>query len=343
MAGSQRAYCSGRYPAGVPAETSPAPSVDPRVVAVVVAFNRAELLQAALDALAAQERPVDEVLVIDNASTDESAHVAAAHPSAPTVVTLPRNTGGAGGFAVGMAHAVHRLDADLVWLMDDDTIPGPRALAALLDAHRASPVPVAVLGSRVEWVDGREHPMNTPRRRPGERDGDTVAAEAAAAVPVRSSSFVSMLITATAVREHGLPVADYFIWNDDFEYSCRLLRDGIGLHVPLSVVEHRTKAFGATDVDPGERFYFEVRNKVWMYTRSAALSPGERVLYTGSTLRRWARTFAASSARGVLVRAGARGLRDGVVRRPRPTAEVLAGMGDVSDDVLAVEQGAGRG
>ncbi|SDS26679.1 Glycosyltransferase, GT2 family [Paraoerskovia marina] len=307
-----------------------------------MAFNRADLLREALDALAGQDRPVDAVLVVDNASTDHTARVAVEHPSGPVLLTLPRNTGGAGGFAVGMAHAVRRLDADLVWVMDDDTIPGPHALAGLLEAREASPVPVTILGSRVEWVDGREHPMNTPRRRPYERDGDTVAGEATSSVPVRSSSFVSMMIDGGAIRRFGLPVADYFIWNDDFEYSARLLRDGTGLHVPTSVVEHRTKVFGATDVDPGERFYYEVRNKVWMITRSSALTPGERVLYTGAAMRRWARTVSASKARGVLVRAGSRGLRDGALRRPKSSTTVLAGMGDVSDDVAAVERGAGR-
>ena len=46
------------------------PAAEPKVTAVVVTFNRKELLREALAALAAQERPVDRVLVIDNASTD---------------------------------------------------------------------------------------------------------------------------------------------------------------------------------------------------------------------------------------------------------------------------------
>ncbi|BDZ42840.1 hypothetical protein GCM10025865_21390 [Paraoerskovia sediminicola] len=220
-------------------------------MAVVVAFNREALLREALDALAAQERPVDAVLVVDNASTDGTARVVLEHPSRPELLSLARNTGGAGGFAVGLARAVVRLDADLVWLMDDDTIPTPTALGMLLRARDQHVGDVALLGSRVEWHDGREHPMNTPRRRPGATQSTIVEATSAGAMPVRSSSFVSMLVDAEAVRAKGLPVADYFIWNDDFEYSCRLLRDAVGLHVAGSVVEHRTKTFGATDVDPG--------------------------------------------------------------------------------------------
>ncbi|ROS78578.1 glycosyltransferase [Cellulomonas sp. PhB143] len=314
----------------------------PRVVAVVVAFDREELLRAALDALADQTRPVDAVLVVDNASTDGTARVAAEHPSGPRLLSLSRNTGGAGGFAVGLAVALEQMGAELVWLMDDDTIPTPTALEVLLRARDQHVGDVALLGSRVVWHDGREHPMNTPRRRPGAHQATIVEAQGAGAIPVRSSSFVSMLVDAGAVRAHGLPVADYFIWNDDFEFSCRLLRRATGLHVAGSVVEHRTKVFGSTDVDPGERFYFEVRNKIWLLTRSGGLKPAERVLYTGSSLVRWARTFVGSADRGVLVRSGAKGLRDGVLRGPQRTADVLAGLGRASDDVRAVERAAGR-
>lgn len=314
-----------------------------RVAAVVVSYNRAELLGQALSALGAQRRPPDVVLVVDNASTDGSVAVAEHHPLAPELVVLPRNTGGAGGFAVGLAHAVQALGADLVWLMDDDTIPRPDALAELLGARSRFAGPVALLGSRVVWTDGRAHPMNTPRRRPGVPARTAARAEAIGAVPVRSSSFVSMLVDARAVRYHGLPVADYFIWNDDFEYSCRLLHRAVGLLVPSSVVEHRTASFGATDADPGDRFYYEVRNKIWLLTRSRALSVPERALYAGSSLRRWLRTARRSDRRDVLAAAFVRGVRDGVRGGPRPTAEVLAGLGPVSSEVARVEDRARRG
>ncbi|MCK9794999.1 glycosyltransferase [Isoptericola sp. 4D.3] len=311
----------------------------PSVVAVVVSYNRAALLGAALDALAAQSRPVDRVVVVDNASTDDALEVAQAHPSAPDVVALKRNTGGAGGFAVGLATAVADLDADLVWLMDDDTVPTETALEALLGARDAYAGDVTAMASRVVWTDGSDHPMNTPRSRPGATPAELNRARAAGAMPVRSMSFVSMLVDARAVREHGLPVSDFFIWNDDFEYSTRLLRRGTGLYVPGSVVEHRTARLVGTDHDPGPRFYYEVRNKVWTFTRSSALAPSERLLYGGSTLRRWARTVRRSSDRGTLLKAGGRGLWHGVVRRPRADTEVLAGVGPAALSVARVEVG----
>jgi GT2 family glycosyltransferase len=241
---------------------------------------------------------------------------------------LGRNTGGAGGFAAGLDRAVSRHDPDLVWLLDDDTVPEPDALAVLLSARAAygSPAP-GLVASRAVWTDGRDHPMNTPRRRPWLRLAERVAAERVGCVAIRSASFVSALVDADLVRARGLPLADYFLWNDDFEFSTRLLRDRPGLYCPDSVVVHKTRTFGSTDVDPGERFYYEVRNKVWMFTRSRSLSIPEKVLYGGSTLRRWARTYAASRDRATLRAALGRGLRDGVRRGPRPTAAVLAEAG----------------
>jgi GT2 family glycosyltransferase len=298
----------------------------PRVIAVVVAYNRRDLLIETLAALAAQRRPADGVLVVDNASPDDSAEIARNHPLAPTVLSLPTNTGGSGGFAAGIAHAITAMGADYVWLMDDDTIPSPTALAFLLDAVRGYPGTVSIAGSRAVWIDGRDHPMNTPRVRPLASRGQRARAAMVGARPVRSSSFVSMLVDVNAIRRHGLPMADYFIWNDDFEFSCRLLRRGTGLFVPGSVVEHRTKLFGGSDADPGERFYYEVRNKLWMLTRSPALSPAGRVLYSGATLRRWTKLLIRSHERRVLLHAARRGLRD-ARRPPRDTAEVLAAVG----------------
>src|SRR4029079_11151430 len=85
--------------------------------------------------------------------------------------------------------------------------------------------------------------------------------------------------------------------------------------------------FGATDRDPGDRFYFEVRNKVWTFTRSNGLRPREKALYAGSSLRRWVRTLAASEDRSVLLTGMRRGLVDGIRRSPRDAVEVLSSAG----------------
>lgn len=295
-----------------------------RVVAVVVTWNRRDLLAESLRALQAQSHPPARIVVVDNASDDGTASMLAADFADLDIVTAVRNTGGAGGFAIGLERALAD-DCDAVWLMDDDTVPEPGALAALVDARESyGPGTPVLVASRVVWTDGRDHPMNTPRVKPGVRPDELNAAQAVGCVPIRSASFVSVLVDAETVRRRGLPIADYFLWNDDFEFTTRLVRDRRALYCPASVVVHKTKTFGSTDADPGERFYFEVRNKLWLFGRSRGLSPAEKAVYGGSTLRRWARTVAGSSDRRTLLKAAGRGLVDGVRRGPQPTADLIA-------------------
>ena len=295
----------------------------------MVTWNRRALLAESLRAVQQQTLPPAALVVVANPSDDRTAQMLADDFPDVDVVRTANNTGGAGGFAIGLQRAL-ATGVDAVWLMDDDTVPEPDALAALHAARSSYADPThpgrapAVVASRVLWTDGRDHPMNTPRRWPGIGSAQRAAAERVACVPVRSASFVSVLVDARRALERGLPVAAYFLWNDDFEYTARLIRGGVGLWCPASVVVHKTAAFGATDTDPGARFFYEVRNKVWLFSRSRSLSRREKGVYAASTVLRWGRTVARSTDRPTLWRELGRGLRAGVAGRPADTAPLVA-------------------
>jgi rhamnopyranosyl-N-acetylglucosaminyl-diphospho-decaprenol beta-1,3/1,4-galactofuranosyltransferase len=315
------------------------PRDDVTVVAVVVTYNRAELLESCLDALAAQSRRPDAVVVVDNASTDASGAVADAHGIGADVLHLHRNVGGAGGFASGIARALDSHGADWVWLMDDDTIAREGALEALLDAIRDAPVRLSVLSSRAVWTDGRAHPMNLPRVRVGAGRAETADARAVGGHPIRTASYVSALLRGEDVRRLGLPYADYFIWSDDFEHTGRLLRRGRGIHVPASVVEHRTKVFADAQASPGDRFYYDVRNRLWALARTRSFALWERAMYGGSTARGWLRQLLRHPE---LLPIGRRGLRDALRGGPRPSAEVLNEDPEAAAAIARIERAAGR-
>ncbi|MCS4484039.1 glycosyltransferase [Gleimia sp. 6138-11-ORH1] len=316
-------------------------ATEDKIVAVVVAWNRAELLQETLDGLAAQTRALDAVVVIDNASTDHSPQVASEHKVTSEVLRMPENLGGAGGFAAGIARAVVTHEADYVWIMDDDTVPTATALEKLVEAKDTYPGAPSVLASKAVWVDGREHPMNRPRKRPLLSRKLTQQAEEIGCIPIRTASFVSILLDARVILVEGLPKAAYFLWNDDFEYTSRLLRNRVGLYVPASVVVHKTKVFGDSSAEPGPRFFNETRNKTWMYLRSKGLNPLEKTLYGGKTLLRWGQTIASSKEPLALIEYAWRGIKAGFTK-PAKNQTILANTA-VNWDVHLLETPVNRG
>jgi GT2 family glycosyltransferase len=234
-----------------------------RVVAALVTHNRRDVLRGTLAAVAGQTRPPDEVLVVDNASADGTAAMLAREFPEVRVVALPENVGGAGGYHEAI-RAAHEGGADWIWLLDDDTVARPDALAELLAAldRLGGAERPALLASRVEWRDGEPHPMNRPtiRRRDA---GGLVSAVSGGMLPLRATTFVSLLLAREAVDAAGLPLSHFFFQADDIEYTARILRGAHGYFVPASVVEHRTPS-KHTAVGDDRRFFHHARNTVYM-------------------------------------------------------------------------------
>jgi rhamnopyranosyl-N-acetylglucosaminyl-diphospho-decaprenol beta-1,3/1,4-galactofuranosyltransferase len=185
------------------------------VCAIVVTYNRQALLRECLAALAGQVPPVDQVLVVDNASTDGTRELLReAFPDLP-VLALPRNVGGAGGFHAGMKWA-YRQGFDWLWLMDDDGRPAPDCLARLL-AHRR---PNAALVPVQQDSSGHRYGIALWQR----REVDVTADIVERGQPFSADflfRFVGPLINRTVVEQVGLPNEAFFIWFDDLEYALR--------------------------------------------------------------------------------------------------------------------------
>jgi GT2 family glycosyltransferase len=250
-------------------------SAAPRVVAAILTRDRRELLRQSLDAVLAQTRPVDRIVVVDNASSDGTREMLDADYGSLRVVALPENQGATGGFHEAIGAAMEE-GGDWLWLLDDDSIARPSALEELLrgiDALGPDERP-ALVCSRVVWTDGNPHVMNRPvvRGRPAQQLTDTVRR---GLLPVRAASWVSVMIARDAVERSGMPLRHFFYQADDIEYTARLLRGARGYLVPASVVEHRT-ANMHTAVDDDHRFYYHARNTVLMLRGRKAWAAREK-------------------------------------------------------------------
>lgn len=292
------------------------------VVAVVVTFNRKGLLVEALTQLMKQSYALSRVILINNASTDGTEALLKEQGWLDNALIdyrlLPVNTGGAGGFNTGLEIAAQG-QADWVWLMDDDSIPELDALERLLLAHQrllAKNLKPVILASRVNWTDGTPHPMNTSAIRQDDWFNLYIALKEEC-LPIRATSFVSMLLLMECVATYGLPIAEYFIWNDDFEYSGRVLRQAEGYLVADSIVTHKTKEKYVPSSNAGERFYYEVRNKLWMIRYSSAWNNIEKIRILLALLRGVLNYMTASGSKWLKIKTVLRGLMHGLFKKVR--------------------------
>ncbi|UJW36506.1 glycosyltransferase family 2 protein [Saccharothrix sp. AJ9571] len=193
------------------------------VVAVVVTRHRRELLADSLKVIAAQTRPVDHLVVVDNGPDQSAEDVVAGFPLPVTYLASHRNLGGAGGFALGMLHALS-LGADWVWLADDDGRPGDEnVLAVLLEvAERRNLAEVSPVVTNIENPDKLAFPLRrglTWKRSAAELGEDFL--------PGIASLMNGALFRASTLDVVGVPDLRLFFRGDEVELHRRLVRSGL--------------------------------------------------------------------------------------------------------------------
>lgn len=268
-----------------------------RTAAIVVTYNRKELLGECVDSLLAQRRPLDAVYLIDNCSADGTGaylrdrgwlapdtHVddgaseslrSVTSPAVPDVqveiryVRLPENTGGAGGFHEGVKRGCAD-GFDWLWLMDDDLLTDPEAVAALArqrEALRAAGHPPFLLNSLIlsrERMDGDTlaFPLQELSRRRLPKMGvyyhrlSQVRDRVEDGLYRWACPFNGTLIPTAAIAQIGLPNKEFFIWGDERDFLWRAAKVLDLLTVVDSRVFH--PACGARVFD--WKNYYHIRN-----------------------------------------------------------------------------------
>jgi len=245
------------------------------VASVTINANGGPLLVRQIEALMTQTHPLDEVIVVDNGSTDGSLEMAQRESPALTVLPLGENLGIGAALSVGLKYALEK-GYDWVWLFDHDSQPAPDALEKLLDAYqRLAPTHnMGILSCLpVHSETGTEYHGMIWRDR-----FRSVAENTAPDGDYFADSVVSSgsLVKAEAVRKAGYPRADFFIDFVDHEFNLRLRRHGYQIAVIReSGLSHRIGQpqqvrFGwrrwLRPQGPAWRVYYSARNQtitVW--------------------------------------------------------------------------------
>lgn len=206
-----------------------------RISAIVPVFNGERYLASALDSVLSQTRPADEVVAVDDGSTDGTPGVLKSFGDRIRVVrTENRGVGAArnAGLRAAAGDYVGFLDADDRWM--------PDKLAAFARALEGAPEAVLAFSDAIV-VDGAGLPLRVLRRPPP-------------AGPLYQRLVGrNIIVTSTAVvrREAALAAGGFredFTCKagvEDWEFFLRLCRKGGHLHVPRPLTEYRLHAESA--------------------------------------------------------------------------------------------------
>ena len=222
------------------------------IATVVVTFNRAVLLQETISSLLEQSCKIDKIILVNNCSTDNTEKLLEdngyLHHPIVDYVKLEENTGGAGGFYTGLKHLQDNYNYEYVWMMDDDAEPENKCLEVILKAMDKNNADVG--SCIVKNLDGS---IDTLHRGEIVNTGKTIEhlphSLSEGVQEVDFISFVGPLYKKDVIDKVGLPNKDFFIHNDDFDYSIRIKNLGFKCIMTFDVfILHKLNSFMHSNV-----------------------------------------------------------------------------------------------
>lgn len=204
----------------------------PSIASVTVAYNSAKVLPRQMEALLRQTRPLAEIVVVDNASTDGTSTLLAERYPEVTVLRMSENLGAGGALATGIEYAAVKKRHDWVWTFDDDSVPNNRALEALLEGAQA----LANLNGELGIAASLPIHLETGACYPPLlwRNGFVRPSPELLRQPIWFADLVIVsgcLMRREVVEKIGLPRADFFMDFIDFEYCLRARANGYKIAV----------------------------------------------------------------------------------------------------------------
>lgn len=200
------------------------------ICAIIPTYNRAGYIRETIDSILNQTRPVQEIIVVNDGSTDDTVAVVEAYG---TRVRLISKENGGKASALNRALAVTR--ADYIWICDDDDIADPHAMEHLAGALDADPAAGMAYGRYdiFEDIDGRRviH-KSTYWARPEEPNDRINFLEG-----MFTNQF-AMLVRRCIYEKTG-PFREDMIRSQDFEMTTRIVRHTKTVCIPHTIFYYR--------------------------------------------------------------------------------------------------------
>lgn len=230
---------------------------------VIPAFNAAGYIDAALDSVARQSVPVDELVVVNDGSRDDTGALVrrwiGAHPACNARLLEQAN----GGIPVARNTGIRASGGDWIALLDADDIWEPDHMAALHAALRAAPDALAAYGAGRLLVDGAVQPRlyddfwDNPSRRFGQpiAGSECLRIDRAALARLICGNFIkpSSLCMSRAAAERAGLFDEGLRVSEDREFLVRLLLAGDFVYTPRAITQYRWHADNASSTRHSRR------------------------------------------------------------------------------------------
>ena len=249
-----------------------------KICAVIVTYNRPELLCRCVEKLLNQDYPLD-IVIYDNHSTKDTKGLLLEQKLITDRVNFyyaESNTGGSGGFCQGMSMAMER-GYDALWLMDDDGYPvSKNTLSTIIQAWEK-------LGYKSQYVLNSlvicdEDTLQLSFSMDREFDGKKMIERAENGLLKNlNSPFNGTFVPTELIGRIGYPMKEFFVYGDETEYMLRAKKSGATIYsVVKSLYFHPTmvcktkKIFGrelAISNFPLWKTYCMARNSIFYYKK----------------------------------------------------------------------------
>lgn len=238
-----------------------------KIIAVVVTFNRLDLLKRNIDCLR-NNKPITQIVVINNGSTDGTAQWISQQNDL-TVITQ-ENVGGSGGFYTGIDFAYNN-GADWIWCMDDDVFPRADCLENLLKYANYNKIgilaPRRLQEGKIFTHDFQAYNLTNPFK---SMYKDRISRmEVNSPIEICGTAFEGPLIKRDVVEKIKLPNKDLFIFCDDTDYCLRAVLAGYKiLYVPQALMDKQlffsNDSWAVRNQKKKWKRFYQIRNSTYL-------------------------------------------------------------------------------
>lgn len=248
----------------------------PFVCILTTVWNQVDKTLACLATLVQLDYPNYSILLVDNGSSDDTlAQVSQQFPTVE-IIQLPQNLGFAGGYNVGLRHAIDQ-GADYIFVLNNDTLVEPDALSRLVETAVSFPNIGMVTAkiyynaerNRIWSLGGQIHPWTLEIV--GDANDQLDDGQWTEPLDLDFAPLCAVLLRRTLLEKIGLFDEDFFLYYEDMDFARRVRQAGYRLVLqPKAIIYHDVSASSGGRYSPNER-YWMARSSVLYFRKHARL------------------------------------------------------------------------